>query len=100
MRFGKGIATFTLAASMLAGGATAATAATPAAPQGGGLVNVVAKNILNGNQVTVLQNVAVPVAAAVCGLNVNVLSKQLQHGKAKCPALSNVDQLAWVVPVH
>ncbi|MFJ2737953.1 MULTISPECIES: hypothetical protein [unclassified Streptomyces] len=61
------------------------------------LVNIEAKNLLNGNQVVLLQNVAVPVVAALCGVNVNVFSAQLNQGKANCPAQSNSNQLAWAV---
>lgn len=96
MRMGKGIAAIALAATAMVGTAGVASASTPASPNGGGLVNVVAKNILNGNEVTVAKNVAVPVAAALCAVDVNILSKQLQTGKANCPALSDAKQLAWV----
>jgi hypothetical protein len=71
-------------------------AASPAAADQHGLVNVYAENILNGNQITLLQNVSVPVAAAVCGVNVNILSAQLDKGDANCPAKSNAFQFAWV----
>jgi hypothetical protein len=93
---GKGIAAITLAATAMVGTAGVASASTPATPHGGGLVNVVAKNILNGNETNVLNNVQIPVAAALCAIDVNVLTKQLQKGKADCPALSNAKQLAWV----
>jgi hypothetical protein len=71
-------------------------AAGPAAAGQDGLVNVYAKDLLNGNQVTLLQNVSVPIAAAVCGVDVNVLSAQLDKGDANCPAKSNAFQFAWV----
>jgi hypothetical protein len=76
--------------------AVPAAAAGPASADQNGLVNVYAENILNGNQITLLQNVSVPIAAAVCGVNVNVLSAQLDKGDANCPAKSNAFQFAWV----
>jgi len=93
-RMNKGIATLALAAAV----ATPVVAAGPASanPQNG-LVNVYAENILNHNQVAVLQNVSVPVAAALCNINANVLSTQLQNNqKGNCPALSKAGQIAWV----
>jgi len=66
------IATVGIAGALALGGA----AATPAQAAGpvvtGGLVNVTLTNVLNNNQV----QVAVPIqaAAAICGVEVNVLS--------------------------
>ncbi|GGK19659.1 hypothetical protein GCM10010124_10330 [Pilimelia terevasa] len=73
--------------------------AVSAAPAGGGgLVNVVVKDILNGNETTILNNVAVGVAAAVCQIDLAVLTSQLdQHGKGDCPAKTAIDQVAYVV---
>lgn len=93
-RINKGIATFALAGAVLTPAVAATTAADAAQT---GLVNVYASNILNGNQVTVLQNVSIPVAAALCNINANVLSAQLVNNqKGNCPALSNATQFAWV----
>jgi hypothetical protein len=93
-RVKTGIATFALAAAVVTPVALAGPAS--ANPQNG-LVNVNAENILNGNQITVLQNVSVPVAAALCNINANVLSAQLQNNqKGNCPALSKAGQIAWV----
>ncbi|MFD4612704.1 hypothetical protein ACFWOT_32430 [Streptomyces sp. NPDC058440] len=88
-----------IAAVVLAGAAITGSAAAPAlaTPANGSLVNIEAKNLLNGNQVVLLQNVAVPVAAALCGVNVNVFSAQLNQGQANCPAQSSSNQLAWAV---
>ncbi|MFE2553650.1 hypothetical protein ACFXGI_34735 [Streptomyces sp. NPDC059355] len=82
-----------VATVMLAGAAFVGVAAAPASAHGS-LVNVEATNLLNGNQVVLLQNVSVPVAAALCGVNANVFSAQLDQGTAACPALSNATQLA------
>lgn len=91
-RMTKGIATVSLAAAMV----TPMALAGPAEAHGA-LVNVYATNILNHNQVTVLQNVSIPVAAAVCNINANVLSTQLQNNqRGKCPALTNSRQVAFV----
>jgi hypothetical protein len=72
-----------LASAMLAAGALAPTAgAQPPIVIGGGLVNVVV------NDVTILEDVKVGVAAAVaanvCGVNVAVLAQDLQFGDATC----------------
>lgn len=91
-----GLATFAIAGAALASAAATAAPASAGTFQSG-LVNVYAENILNGNQVTVLQNVSVPVAAAICNINANVLSTQLQNNqKGDCPALSTSKQFAWV----
>lgn len=92
-RINKGIATFALAGAVL----TPAVAATTSADAHGALVNVYATNILTHNQVTVLQNVSIPVAAALCNINANVLSTQLQNNqRGNCPALTNSKQIAFV----
>ncbi|WP_055495239.1 hypothetical protein [Streptomyces sp. TP-A0356] len=86
-------------AAVLAGAAITGAAATPAmaAPDHGSLVNVDARNVLSGNQIVLLQNVSVPLAAAFCGVDVNVFSAQLDQGQASCPAQTNSQQLAWAV---
>lgn len=95
-RMTQGIVTVAMAGAALTSAVAMATPAEASTFQGG-LVNVYAENILNGNQVTVLQNVSVPVAAAICNVNANVLSFQLQNNqKANCPALTNSNQFAWV----
>jgi hypothetical protein len=75
-----------------------AVAANPAAAdQQNGLVNIHVQNLLNNNQVVAFQNVAVPVAANICGINANVLALQLASGNnVKCVALANANQAAWV----
>jgi hypothetical protein len=86
------------AATTLVFAGTAAFAAATPASANGPLVNVVVTDLLNGNTVIVNPNVAIPVAAAICGVNANVLSSQLnKNGKANCPALTNVTQTAKVV---
>ena len=89
-----------LAALAMAGAALTPALAVPMPAQAdeqNGLVNVNVENVLNGNQVTILQNVAIPVAAAICNINANVLSTQLLNDqKGICPALSTVFQRAWV----
>ena len=95
-RIRTGIAALTLVGGALLG----SFAMTSPASAGGqnGLVNVTVTDVANGNQVVVLQNVAVPVAAAVCGVNAVVLSTQLANGQpAACPALSGASQIASVV---
>jgi hypothetical protein len=67
-----------------------------AANEQNGLVNVYAKDIANGNQIVLAPQVSIPVAAALCGVNANVLSLQLASGNAKCAAQSNSQQNAWV----
>lgn len=97
-RINKGIAAITLAGAAFASTATAAQAT--ASPNRGALVNVFVVNLLNGNSTTVLKNVEIPVAATVCDVDVNVLSKQLKHGAALCKALSNAKQYSWVSTAH
>jgi hypothetical protein len=93
-RITKGIVTLAMAGAALT--PTLATAS-PASADQTGLVNVYAENILNGNQVAILQNVSVPVAAALCNINANVLSTQLQNNqRGECPALTRSWQIAWV----
>jgi hypothetical protein len=62
-----------------------------------GLVNVDVTNLLNHDQVVLLQNVSIPVAAAVCGVSASVLSAELANASsAACPVLTTVTQLASV----
>lgn len=95
-RIRTGLAALALASGALLGSLTLGA---PAMATGGqnGLVNVTVTDVANGNQVVVLQNVAVPVAATACGVNVAVLSAQLVNGQpAACPALSNATQTGTV----
>src|SRR4051795_8889211 len=95
-RITKGIVTLAMTGAVLTPTLAAAESAS-AAPHQNGLVNVYAQNLLNHNQVAILQNVSVPVAAAICNINANVLSTQLQNNqKGNCPALSKAGQIAWV----
>lgn len=91
----KGIAAFAMAGAALT---PAFAVATPAqADAQNGLVNVNVEDVLTHNQITILQNVAIPVAAALCNINANVLSTQLQNNqKGDCPAFSSAKQFAWV----
>jgi hypothetical protein len=62
-----------------------------------GLVNVYATNIANGNQITLLQNVSVPVAANFCGIQASALSAALLQGQAVvCTAATTSTQNAFV----
>lgn len=96
-----GLASFAIAGAALTSAvATAAPASAnsfqPSSFQSG-LVNIYADNLLNGNQVIVDPSVSIPVAAAICNVNANVLSTQLQNNqKGNCPALSTSKQFAWV----
>lgn len=99
-RITKGLVTVAMTGAALTSAVAAASpasASTNSYTFQSGLVNVYAQNLLNGNQVTILQNVSVPVAAAICNINANVLSTQLQNNqKGSCPALSTSKQFAWV----
>jgi hypothetical protein len=100
-RVKMGIATLALAGAGVAAplaGVASAGATTPAIRQHG-LVNVAAKNLLNGNHVVILKNVEAGVAAAVCNVNVNVLARELTNqGKALCPALTHNSVVTRVFP--
>ncbi|WP_306215861.1 hypothetical protein [Actinoplanes sp. RD1] len=65
---------------------------------GGSLVDVTVQDVLTGNEVNVLNDVQIPVAAALCGLNVEVLTSALvDNNQAECKALSVAGQKqAWV----
>ena len=94
-RMKKGIVTLAMAGAALT--PVVATAAPAAADDQYGLVNVYVEDVLTGNETAILQNVSVPVAAALCNINANVLSTQLQNNQtAKCPALNTFTQTAWV----
>jgi hypothetical protein len=94
-----------MTAAMLAFGAVAMTPAT-AQLVGGGLVVVnisnVANNIardldVNVSQIPVTVQAPISVAAAVCGLDVNVLAAQRQEGQRRCDATSNNAALNRIV---
>jgi hypothetical protein len=60
-------------------------------------VNVYAEDVASGNQVVILQNVSIPVAAAVCAVQADVLTVQLRSAqRPRCPARSSSVQRAWV----
>ena len=89
-----------------AAGAIALAAPAPAQLVGGGLVVVnisnVANNIardldVNVSNIPVTVQVPVSVAAAVCGLDVNVLARQRQDGQRRCDASSNNQALNRIV---
>lgn len=80
--------------------AACALVATPVSAQlvGGGLVVVNVSDVIDDiavdlniseNNIPVTVQVPVSVAAAVCGLDVNVLAKQMQDGQRTCDATSN-----------
>lgn len=94
--------------------AALATAATPALAQvnlSQGLVDVtiqdvsILNNFLNNAQIQALNNVSVPVnvqvpvgvAAAVCGIDANVLAQQKKTGDATCTAKNGSKALAQQV---
>ena len=96
-RFTKSIAAVAIAAGATFGSFGAAGAAS-AGPEQDGLVNVYLEDVLTGNQVNLLNNVAVPVAANVCGLDVDVLSSELlTKDRVSCVAKSSALQKAWIV---
>lgn len=72
----KAIAAIGLASGMAVAGALVGPGVAGANPQNG-LVNIAVEDILTGNQITALQNIPVSVAAVVCGLDVDVLTKAL-----------------------
>lgn len=96
MRIRQSIAGLTLAAAATAG-ALGLAAGPAAATAQNGLVNVHAQDIASGNQVILLQNVPVSVAANVCGVTANVISTQLlSSNQATCVAKSNSTTKSWV----
>src|SRR5215212_7382308 len=93
-------------AAALALGTVSVTSPAAAQLVGGGLVVVnisnVANNIardldVNVSNIPVTVQVPVSVAAAVCGLDVNVLSQQRQDGQRTCPATTNNAALNKIV---
>jgi hypothetical protein len=95
MRIRTAVAAIALTAGAAAGG-LALTGPAMATPQNG-LVNVYAQDIASGNQVILLQNVPVSVAANVCGLTTNVLSTELLSGNhAVCTAKNTPITKSWV----
>ena len=94
--------------SVLVALAVAMVAISPASGQlvGGGLVVVNVSNVANNiaddldvnvSNIPVTVQVPVSVAAAVCGLDVNVLARQRQEGQRRCDATSNSDALNKIV---
>ena len=86
----------------------ATTLALPASAQlvGGGLVVVNVSNVANNiardldvnvSNIPVTVQAPVSVAAAVCGLDVNVLARQKQDGQRACDATSNNAALNRIV---
>jgi hypothetical protein len=98
---------------MITAAAASVAVAAPAMAQnlGSGLVNVQVGDVtllngfLNNDQIAALNNLSVPVnvqvpvgvAANVCGVNANVLAKQLKGGDATCTAKSGSKALAQSV---
>lgn len=95
MRIRQSIAAVALVAGATAGGLALAG---PAAATGQtGLVNVHVQDVANGNQVVLLNNVPVTLAAVVCGLDANVLSTELlTSNKVVCAAKNNSKTLSWI----
>jgi hypothetical protein len=91
----KSVAALALTAGAALGGLAAAGPAA-ATPQNG-LVNVYTQDILSGNQVVVLQNVPVSVAAIACGLTADVLSNDLLSGNQTVCVNKNTSLIkSWV----
>ncbi len=93
-------------AAALALGTASLTAPATAQLVGGGLVVVNVSNVANNlaqnldvnvSNIPVTVQVPVSVAAAVCGLDVNVLAKQRQDGQRRCTAESTNDALNQIV---
>jgi hypothetical protein len=93
-------------AAALALGTASMTAPATAQLVGGGLVVVNVSNVANNlaqnldvnvSNIPVTVQVPVSVAAAVCGLDVNVLAKQRQDGQRRCTAESTNDALNQIV---
>ncbi|GAB7040145.1 MULTISPECIES: hypothetical protein [Catenuloplanes] len=97
-RISKVVAGFAIAGAATFGGLSIAG---PASAGSGTLVDVTVQDVLTGNEVTVLQNVAVPVAATLCGLDANVLSNVLNNTDVtECKALSIAGQKVGYVKKH
>jgi hypothetical protein len=95
MRIRTSVAAVALTAGAAVGGLALAGPAV-ANPQNG-LVNVYAQDVASGNQVILLQNVPISVAANVCGLATNVLSTELLSGNhAVCTAKNSSHTTSWV----
>ncbi|MDT5035574.1 MAG: hypothetical protein QOE03_759 [Micromonosporaceae bacterium] len=95
-RFGKSLTALTLITGATIGGIAAA--GTPAlADSQNGLVNVHTQDIASGNQVIILQNVPISVAANVCGIDVAVLTVELPAtDQVACTAKSDSQTKSWV----
>ena len=95
MRIRTSVAALALTAGAAVGGL--ALAGPAAANPQNGLVNVYAQDIASGNQVILLQNVPISVAANVCGLTTNVLTTELLSGNhAVCTAKNTSLIKSWV----
>ena len=89
-RISKVVAGLAIAGAATFGGLSIAG---PASAGGGSLVDVTVTDVLNGNEVTVLENVLIPVAANVCGVDADVLTKALENTNVtECKALSVAGQ--------
>jgi hypothetical protein len=95
-RIGKSLAALTLITGATIGGLAAAGAPALADSQNG-LVNVHTQDIASGNQVIILQNVPISVAANVCGIDVDVLTAALPAtDQVVCTAKSDNQTKSWV----
>jgi uncharacterized protein YdaL len=82
---------------LIATAAVLVPATAVSADQQNGLVNVYASDIGNDNQITLLQNVSIPVAAGFCGIQASALGAALLQGQvAVCTAAASSTQTAWV----
>ena len=95
-RISKALAAAALASAAIAGPLAASAQATTST--GGPLVNVVVTDVLSGNQIVLLQNVDVAVAAVVCGVEADVLFSDLAtKDVAVCPSKNSTLQHAAVL---
>ncbi len=97
-RISKVVAGFAIAGAATFGGLSIAG---PASAGGGTLVDVTVTDVLSGNEVTVLENVLVPVAANICGVDADVLTQALSNTNVTdCKALSVAGQKLAYVKKH
>ncbi|HWH00676.1 MAG TPA: hypothetical protein VNV66_15470 [Pilimelia sp.] len=94
-RISRAIAGLALAGAATFGGLSVAGPAS--AHSGGPLVDVTVEDVLNGNEVYILNDVTVGAAAAVCGVDVDVLTSILNDAdRAECKALTTIGKKGWV----
>jgi hypothetical protein len=100
-RIGKTLAALTLATGAALGGLAVTMPASAHGGDGGSLITIGNVDVTlidaSGNQVVLLQNVAVTDAANFCQVNVDVLTATLlSSDKAACTSRDTSNQHAWV----